>query len=390
MENPSVVQTARKSIVPVATEVVVGTSLLGWAMLSLPHSARDTLNSRWEDMVRFLAEHYGTARFGGDFGHIFGFVVGVITGLLLLSAVNTAIGAMIGLTYMLSRDGEMPKNFTRLNTHGVPWVPLCIAVILPFVVTIIAPNLESLAGLYAIGVVGAITVNLGSCTFNRRLDLLWHERILMGITFFILFAVELTIARTQSDALFFAVCVLGIGFALRSYAQRRAGLRTLTVSHQIAAHVVPESAPDWQLKLTEGQSILVAARGLTPVLRFALEEARLRKAMLYVLYVKEIAVNLPGRIDIPDKSRWQDDKEASTIMCSMIELGRQNEVTVIPLYAISENPASTILDLSATLGIDFLMLGARHRRTLAQMFKGDVANQVAKELPENIELVIHG
>ena len=77
-------------------------------------------------------------------------------------------------------------------------------------------------------------------------------------------------------------------------------------------------------------------------------------------------------------------------MTSMLELGRQNSVPVVPLYSVSENPAATILDLSATLGIDILMLGARHRRTLAQLFKGDVANQVAKDLPENIQLVIHG
>ena len=77
-------------------------------------------------------------------------------------------------------------------------------------------------------------------------------------------------------------------------------------------------------------------------------------------------------------------------MVSMTDLGKKNGVNVIPLYAVSENPAATILDLSATLGIDFLMLGARHRRTLAQMFKGDVANRVAKDLPENIQLVIYG
>jgi len=274
--------------------------------------------------------------------------------------------------------------------HGVPWVPLFIATGLPLLVTLVAPDLQTLAGLYAIGVVGAITVNLGSCTFNRRLNLQWHERSIMGVTFVVLFLVELTIARNEPDALFFACCVVGSGFALRAYAQKRAGLKTLTISQQIAAHVVPEAAPDWQLRLQPGQSILVAARGLTPVLRFALEEARLRKATLYVVYVKEIAVNLPARLDLPERARWQDDKEASAIMCNMIELGRQNEVTVVPLYAISDNPASTILDLAATLGIDILMLGARHRRTLAQMFKGDVANQVAKELPENIELVIHG
>ena len=390
MEKPKVTQTARQAIVPVAIEVVLGTSLLGWAMLSLPRSLEPKIQSRWEDMVRFLAEHYGSARLGEPFGIAFGVAVGVIIGLLLLSAVNTAVGALIGLGYMMARDGEMPRSLTRLNRHGVPWIPLGLAMGMPFLVAALAPNLEALAGLYAIGVVGAITVNLGSCTFNRELALKWYERGIMGLTFIVLFGVELTVAYTKNEALFFACCVVGGGLALRAYAQKRAGLRTLTVSQELAAHVAPELTPDWHLNLDSGQSILVAARGLTPVLRFALEEARLRQATLYVLYVKELAVTLPGPLETVQRPRWQQDPEATRIMCSVIDLGKNNGVQVVPLYSVSEDPAATILDLSATLGIDILMLGARARRTLAQLFKGDVANRVAKELPENIQLVIHG
>ena len=212
----------------------------------------------------------------------------------------------------------------------------------------------------------------------------------MGVTFLVLFAVEFTIAKTKQDALLFAVCVVGAGMTLRAYAQKRAGLRTLTVSQELAAHVAPETAPPFRLNLGAGQSILVAARGVTPVLQFALEEARLRQATLYVFYAKELAVTLPGPLENTERPRWQQDPEAAKIMLSMIELARQNNVSLVPLYAVTDNPAATILDLAATLGIDILMLGARHRRTLAQMFKGDVANRVARDLPENIQLVIYG
>jgi nucleotide-binding universal stress UspA family protein len=390
MDQPRVAQTARKSILPVAIEVVLGTALLGWAMLSLPTALQPLLAERWEDMLRFLGEQYGAMTFGSRFGHLFGVVVGFVVGLLLLSAVNTAVGALIGLVYMLSRDGEMPRSFTRLNLHGVPQAPLAIATLVPVTVAVVAPDLVSLAGLYAIGVVGAITVNLGSCTFNGRLALRWYERGIMGLTFIVLCVVELSIAKVKTDALFFACCVLGLGFGLRAYAQKRAGLRTVTVSQQVAATVSPDLETEFQVKLAPGQSLLVAARGMTPVLRFALEEARLRQGQLYVLYVKELAVSLPGPLSKTERPQWQDDPVAAKIMYSMLELGRQNEVSVVPLYAVSENPAATILDLSATLGIDFLILGARHRRTLAQLFKGDVANRVAKDLPENIQLIIYG
>jgi amino acid transporter/nucleotide-binding universal stress UspA family protein len=390
MEQPRVSQTARKAIWPVATEVVLGTALLGWAMLSLPQSMEAKLHERWEDMVRFLGEYYMAQLFTPQVGAVFGVVAGVVIGLLLISAVNTALGALIGLVYMMARDGEMPPSFTRLNPHGVPWVPLGIATGLPIIVALFSPNLESLAGLYAIGVVGAITVNLGACTFNRQLSLKMYERVIMGVTFLVLFVVEFTIAKTKNDALLFACCVIGIGLGLRAYAQKRAGLRTLTLREEIAAHVAPEITTDFHPNLSSGQSILVAARGFTPVLRYALEEARFRQGTLYVLYVKELAVNLPGPLGNAVPLRWQKDPEAAKIMCGILELGRQHNVPVVPLYAVSDNPAGTIVDLAATLGIDILMLGARHRRTLAQLFKGDVANNVARDLPENIQLVIYG
>jgi len=388
--KPRVGITARKAIWPVALEVVLGTSLLGWAMLSVPPAHTPTLHERAEDMVRYLAEYYASNRFGDAFGQVFGFIIGILMGLLLLSAVNTAVAALIGLFYMMARDGEMPRPFARLNSHGVPWIPLLLSAALPLSVTASAQNLESLAGLYAIGVVGAITVNLGACTFNRSLQIAWYERVTMGATFLVLFAVELTIARTRNDALFFACCVVGAGLGLRSWAQKQAGLKTLTVSEHLAAHLAPELSPEWRVNLSPGQSILVAARGLTPVLRFALEEARLRQATLYVLYIKEIAVTLSGPVEPGDPPKWQHDREASRIMYSMIDQGKNHGVTVVPIYTISNSPAGTILDTAATLGVDMLILGARHRRTLAQLFKGDVANTVAKSLPENIELLIYG
>ena len=401
MEKPMVGRTAAKAISPVAIEVVFGTALLGWAMLSLPSSLSPTIVERHEDILSYLGEHYGSLTWQQHLGHLFGWdahrfgaslgsLIGIVVGLLLLSAVNTALGAMIGLCYMLARDGEMPRPFTKLNSHGVPWAPLLIAVGLPVVLTVLTANLDSLADMYAIGVVGAIAVNLGSCWYNKSLGLRWWERGVMGFTFVILFAVEVTIARTKPSALFFAVCIVGVGFALRGYSMKRAGLQTVTLNRELAEAVSPERWASIRINLDSEQSILVAARGITPVLRFALEEARLRRGALYVLYVKELAISLPARIESTERPHWQDDRRAAEIMYGMLEMGRESGVQVVPIYSISDNPAMSILDLSATLGIDLLILGAPHRQTLASLLKGDVVNEVAKNLPENIQLVIHG
>lgn len=389
-ERPTVAVTARKSIVPVAAEVVIGTVLLGWAMLSLaPELAPDPQAQR-DYMIRYLGTQYGTLTFGAAFGAVFGVAVGIVVGLLLLSAVNTAIAAQIGLIYLLARDGEMPRPFRRLNQHGVPYWPWVLATLLPaLTVLVTGADIEVLAGLYAIGVVGAITVNLGSCTFNSGLKLKWYERGLMGLTTLILFAVELTIAKTNHDALFFALCVLTAGMTLRSVAQRRAGLRTVTVTKEIAEQVAPEDGAVTPIELTPGQTIMVAVRGVTPVLKFALEEAKLRQGRLYVLFVKELAVTLLGTPREDQRPRWQNDPGASDIMTRALALGQQYQVQVFPIYTSSEDPATTILDLAATMGVDILMLGSAQRSRLVQLLKGDVVNRVAKGLPENIQLVIH-
>src|SRR5205085_11736907 len=195
---------------------------------------------RNEDMLRFIGEQFGQASFGPTFGIIFGWIVGIVFLLLLLSAANTAIVAMVGLLYMTARDREMPRQFKRLNKHGVPLFPLAIAIGLPCIVLLAATSFESLAGLYAIGVVGAITVNLGSCAMNRTMGFTWYDRVLFAVTFAILLFVELTLAHTKPDALFFVLCVLAVGQALRGYTQKRQGLTTMTVTHDGAATVTTD------------------------------------------------------------------------------------------------------------------------------------------------------
>ena len=402
MERPSVARESLKAIIPVAIEVVVGTALLGWAMLSLPSvlgktlhlsdpsSIASVLQLRSEDMLRFTGEQFASATFSPAIGNFFGWVVGIVFFLLLLSAANTAIVAMIGLLYMMSRDREMPRQFRRLNRHGVPIYPLLIALGLPTVVLLLVANFTALAGLYAIGVVGAITVNVGSCTFNRTVGFTWYDRALFGVTFCVLFVVEVTLAHTKQDALFFVVVVLGAGLALRAYTQKRQGLTTLTVTREVAEMVGPDLEARVQPRLQEGQKIMVAARGITPVLGFALDEAQLRKATLCVLFVKEVAVYYSGGPASLGRAKWHDDPEANAIMSLMMKLGAERDVCVIPVYAVSQDAATTIVDLSATMGVDYLVIGATQRTALANLLRGSVVTNVAQHLPESIQLLIFG
>src|SRR5207245_4938878 len=103
-----------KAIIPVAIEVVAGTALLGWAMLSLPSvlgktlhlsdpsSIASVLELRSEDMLRFIGEQFATATFSPAIGNFFGWIVGIVFFLLFLSAATTATLAMLGLPYIMS------------------------------------------------------------------------------------------------------------------------------------------------------------------------------------------------------------------------------------------------------------------------------------------------
>jgi amino acid transporter len=401
MEHPSVARESLKAITPVAIEVVVGTAVLGWAMLSLPSVLSKTLHltdkdqiaaalgQRSEDMLRFIGEQFATATFSPAIGQVFGWIVGVVFFLLLLSAANTAIVAMIGLFYMMARDREMPRQFRRLNRHGVPMYPLLISIGLPAVVLLFVANFSALAGLYAIGVVGAITVNVGSCAFNRTVGFTWYDRLLFGVTFVILFFVELTLAHTKLDALQFVLAVLIGGLALRAYTLKRQGLTTVMLHRQVAEMVTPELPATMRSRLSDNQKIMVAARGITPVLSFALDEAELRESTLFVLYVKEVAVYYTAGTKV-GRARWQDDPEANAIMSLMLKLAAEREISVVPLYAVSPDAAATIVDLSATMGVDFLLIGATQRTALAKLLRGSVATSVVQQLPDSIQLVIFG
>ncbi len=369
-ENPTVHATSKRAIIVVMAEVVIGTGLLSVAAMCLPAAAI----KHQADLLRYMGDVF--------VGRWFGHVVGIVVAVLLLSAVNTAVTGMVSLIYVMARDGELPHPFTQLNGFGVPWVPLIMATVLPVIVLNAEDSVEGLSHLYAIGVIGAIAINVGSTAFARTVDLALHERVVMKVTLVALGAVWLTIAITKLPALIFVTIVVGLGLVVREFTQRGQ-----------AAAAAPEAAPAQEsgasLAATKpasvvflGQFILVAARGWTPGLQFALEETRLRKAQLLVLYIREVAVT----IDMG--ANWQNDPYARALF-SRLERESQG-MNVNKLYSISDSPADTIIDIAATFGVDTVVLGGSRRAALVNLLKGNVVTRVAANLPESMHLVVVG
>ncbi|MGN6369779.1 MAG: universal stress protein [Phycisphaerae bacterium] len=264
---PPVTKTSKKAIWPVLVEVVLLNLILGIAMNGLPaagydlgqappdayeqveaiqtkypdwqtnpaaqaqinqqaslaHVAPSVLENRSPDL-RERQDHYTDAVlrvmaqvYVDPYLKVFSWISGFVFGALLLSAVNTAVADMVSIQYVMSRDTELPHVLTRLNKFGVPWLALIAAVGLPVAILNIFQDLNTLANLYAVGVVGAIAINLGSCSFNKTLPVKSWERAGLAILAVIMVVIEATLVYEKPDARYFALFVLTSGLIARFF-----------------------------------------------------------------------------------------------------------------------------------------------------------------------------
>lgn len=362
MKDPA--RDSRKAIIAVLSKVVVATVFLGLAMHAIPG-----LEGHAEDMVRFLGEHY--------VGPWFGWVVAGALGLLLVSAGNTAMNGLISVQFLMAVDRELPVSLRRLNRHGVPIIPLLVATVAPIVVLMIINDILALAHLYAIGVVGAVLITIGSLATDRSLPISPTNRGVMFLTAAVLLLVEISIAVEKWDAALFAVIVLTVGLSARAFAR-------------VSRPPVPvvETAPVPPAKQRRGRKPLPATRYLLALkepnerlLKFALDEAKARNAMLFVLRVREIAVE-----SLPEKLELHANGEERRIEEICAGSGVDYQLLSVP----SNEVGYTIVEHAATFGVERVILGARSRSLIENVLKGSTVRSVTSLLPEEIQLVIFG
>ena len=73
-------------------------------------------------------------------------------------------------------------------------------------------------------------------------------------------------------------------------------------------------------------------------------------------------------------------------MSSHDEGGQERDICVLPVYAVSEDAAATILDLAATMGVDYLIIGTSQRSTLAHLLGGSVVTKSPRNYPRRFAL----
>jgi amino acid transporter len=389
-EHPMVTRTANRAILWVLLEVCIFTLLLGLGMHALNglHLHDGDVDAPGNPgvrdyMLRYMAEVFVGNVFGPASGVLAGWIVSTVIGVLLLSAVNTAITGLIATSFLISRDGELPAQFEKLNSFGVPNLGLIVATIIPTLLVIAVRDVAGLAELYAVGVVGAIATNLGATSTDRKLVLARWERVLMFGTFLIMSAIEVSLFIDKPNALTFAAVILGIGLILRGLvaerAQRKAAVPTEPLSE--ARQALGKLASP--LTEVSGPPILCAVRGIGRTLDFALEEARDRSRPLYLLFVRELPVLLPE----DRKQKWVDDEEARAIFSYANE--KSKGYPVLPCYAVSDTAADTIVDIAATVGASHLIVGAPQRGMLVNLLRGNIIRNISNLLPEEIHLLVY-
>jgi amino acid transporter len=390
-EHPSVAKTSTPAIAIVMLEVCVLTALLGLGMLALHglqiHNGDVDApgNPGVRDyMLRYMADIFVGGAFGTIVGQIASWIVTAVIAFLLLSAVNTAIGALIAISFLMSRDRELPQEFEKLNRFGVPNAGLIVATVIPAILVVAVRDVSGLADLYAVGVVGAIATNLGASSTDGKLDLQLWERSLMFCTFIVMAAIEVSLFVDKPNARLFAATILVIGLILRGLASERAERKALSLAgtnegkrNEIQLRF------DHPLSETTGPPMLCAVRGIGRTLDFAIQEAKDTDRPLYLLFVREQPVVAPN----DRKRKWIEDEEARAIFLYAKE--KASGHTLLPAYAISDSAADTIVDIAATVGASYLIVGAPERNMLVNLLRGNIIRNISSILPEEIHLLVY-
>ena len=349
MHKP-VYNTARKSIWLVAAEVAAFNLILCLAMVALAPPRQAHVG----DMMAFIA-HKGLGPWGE-------WPVRIIGGLLLLSATNTAVNGLMSIVYVMSRDGEMPAIFQKLNSFGAPWVGAIVAAGRPMLVLLFAHDLETLASLYAIGVVGAVAINCTLCVPPTR---------------------GCASCRGRSRWRSWGCCWSRSGSRWRRRSctprclrERGAGDRAVAAGGDEALRHPPAQA----------ESAAAGDRGAAPAGRLrqaqadagdgrlrrdgrpALRAAKADNAALVVCFVREVALSY--KVEAEMQLTLDTDPAAQALFTNFLEHGHRFGVPIIPAYDSGPNGPELIAELAALFGVEAVLIGTSRRGASTSSSRG--------------------
>lgn len=368
MKKP-VARTASKAVWIVAIEVAIFNVLLALVMLSIFPLDREAHKN---DMLAYIAKV--------RVGQWAEWCVRIVGGVLLLSATNTAINGLMSVIYVVSRDGELPAFFQKTNRFGAPWIAAILAMGTPAFVLLLVHDLESLVALYAIGVVGAVAIDVSLCTIHPRLRKM-RRKIPMGLLALLLACIWITLAFTKLHALAFVMIVMVIGLgtrALTKYWQRRQGDRPSLLRQAIMEQITSEAMAKPKLLLgTYGSDQLATA---------AIRQAKERDATLVVCFVRQVALSY--QYDDGRRLTIDTDLGALKTFSTFLDLGHARGVTVLPVYEAGSDAAIAIAETAALYGCEKVFLGTSRQGALYHLIKGHFQRRLESLLPPDVKVEV--
>jgi amino acid transporter len=367
MKKP-ISQTAGRAIWVVACEVAFFNVVLGLFMMAIyPMDRSQHVN----DMLAFLTSYYV-----GPWGE---WPVRIIGGLLLLSAGNTAINAMASIIYVVSRDGELPAVFQIINRFGAPWVATVLAVGVPIILLFISHSIESLAALYAIGVIGAISINITLCSMHPRLRK-WWRKVPMFLLGLLVIAILITLAVTKLHALVFVLIVIIIGLSAR------AATRWLQSRHPkpslLRQAIIEQLTPAALAK----PKLLIGTYGSETMAPAAIAEAKEENASLVVCFIRQVALSYKHESE--QRLSLDTDLAAQKTFSHFLELGHKMKVPIIPVYDTGPNAAELLAEAAAIHGVQHILIGTSRQGALYHLIKGSFQRHLEALLPPEIPVQV--
>ncbi|MGH7176687.1 MAG: amino acid permease, partial [Tepidisphaeraceae bacterium] len=313
-------------------------------------------------------------------GHWAEIGVRIVGGVLLLSATNTAITDMISVQYLMARDGEIPQSLQRLNKFGVPSIPAIVAAMVPILVLMVSHDLEHLAALYAIGVIGAVAINICLCAFHPRLRRM-KRKVPMVLLGALLVAIWLTLAATKHHALLFVLIVLAVGLTAREFTRwwsNRRGTRPSLLRQAILEQLPAE--------VMSRPKLLLGTYGSDALASSALEETRRREGVLVVCFIRQ--VNLSYKYDGEQKLTIDTDLGALRTFAKFLELGHEMEVPVLPVYDTGPDAVELLAEAAAIYGCERVLIGSSRQGAIYHFIKGHFQRRLEAMLPPDVPVQV--
>jgi hypothetical protein len=277
---------------------------------------------------------------------------------------------MISVQYLMARDGELPRVLQRLNHYGVPWIPAIVAAGVPSLIVFISPDVEQLSHLYAIGVIGAVAINVSLCALHPRVRRL-RRKVPMVILGIFLLAIWVTLAYTKQQALHFVLIVVGTGLLAR------AGTKWLGRRHpkpSLLRQAIMEQLSPEAMAMPKA---LVGTYGSEGLALPAVLEARALRSALVVCFIRQVNLSIKWE----EKLTLDSDPAALKTFSRYLTLGRQYDVPIIPVYDSGPDAAELMAEHAAVTGAQEVLIGSSRRGRLHHIIRGNFQRRLESLLP---------